>query len=181
MFVCQLVKYLFLRSFKRTVLLSWGSFSENQVSICQKQRMLSRSCFASFDFPVCLSRLICYYPHPISIIKLLICYYPLLPLMLHYRPSALFDCQKSIFLTLLRSARTSCTTFTSRPSILLFEIFFFTSLLRKYLFLSMYFYFYQLNRIAKLKSFTHQHQVAWLKNKKELNDYFLLFLLGRST
>ena len=75
----------------------------------------------------------------------------------------------------------SCTTFTSRPSILLLEIFFFASLLRKYLFLSMYFDFYQLNRIAKLKSFTHQHQVAWLKNKKELNDYFLLFLLGRST
>ena len=91
LFDCQLVKYLFLRSFKRTVLLSWGSFSENQVSICQKQRMLSRSCFASFDFPVCLSRLICYYPHPISIIKLLICYYPLLPLMLHYRLTAMFD------------------------------------------------------------------------------------------
>ena len=121
MIVCQLVKYLFLRSFKRTVLPSWGIFSENQVSICQKQRMLSRSCFASFDFPVCLSRLICYYPHPISIIKLLICFCPLLPLMLHYRPTAMFDCYKSIFFTLLRSVRTSCITFTSCPSIRLRE------------------------------------------------------------
>ena len=106
-----------------------------------------------------LSRLICYYPHPISIIKLLICFFPLLPLMLHYRPTAMFDCYKSIFFTLLRSARTSCITFTSCPSIRLREF-----LVHITFFVLIYFYFYQLIRIPKLQSFAHQ--VAWIKNKR---------------
>ena len=91
LFDCQLVKYLFLRSFKRTVLLSWGIFFRESSEHLSETKDAEPFLFRLIWLSSLLSRLICYYPHPISIIKLLICYYPLLPLMLHYRLTAMFD------------------------------------------------------------------------------------------
>ena len=63
---------------------------------------------------------------------------------------------------LSRSARISCITFTSCPSIRLRE--FLLHITFAEIFVLIYFYFYQLIRIPKLKSFAHQ--VAWIKNKR---------------
>ena len=159
MIVCQLVKYLFLRSFKRTVLLSWGIFPRIKWAFVRNKgcRAVLVSPHLTFQ-SVEPSHLLLSPSNLHNQITHLILSSVALDFLLSPHCYVWFW----IFFTLIRSARTSFTTFTSRLPIRLRE--FLLHITFAEIFVLIYFYFHQLIWIPMLESFAHQ--VAWIKNKR---------------